>query len=180
MKHSKHALVALLAVLAASTATAQSMNMDSGYYGEVGYSALKFDDGSSTPTPQLARFIVGKNINENLAFEGMAAFTVSKDTWQEGVNKGELSGKHLGIYAKPKMEIAKNTEIFGRIGVSHTSWKSNSSAGDGNDSFTKLAYGLGVQTQFTKDVYGQVDYMDLGKKDGVSAKGFTVSVGTSF
>ena len=179
MKNSKYALIALLSALAAGSVSAQSMS-NQGYYGEVGYSALKFDDGASTPTPQLARFVVGKNINENLAFEGMAAFTVSKDTWQEGVNKGELSGKHLGIYAKPKMEIAKDTEIFARVGVSHTSWKSNSSAGDSSDSFTKLAYGLGVQTQFTRDIYGQVDYMDLGKKDGVSAKGFTVSVGTRF
>ena len=179
MKNSKNALVALLAVLATGAVSAQSMtNQD--YYGEVGYTALKFDDGSSTPTPKLARFVVGKNINENLALEGIASFTVSKDTWREGVNSGELSGKHVGIYAKPKMEIAKDTEIFGRIGLSRTAWKSNSAAGDSNDSFTKIAYGVGLQTQFTKDVYGQVDYMALGKKDGVSVKGFTVSVGTRF
>ena len=180
MKNSKHAFVALLSVLAAGTASAQSMGRDDGYYGEIGYSAIKFDDGSSTPTPKLARLIVGKNFNENLDIEGMAALTVSKDSWKEGAVSGELSGKNFGIFAKPKLEITKATEFFGRLGFSRTSWKSNSAAGDTNDSFTKLAYGVGIQTQFTKDVHGQVDYMNLGKKDGVSAKGFTFSVGTRF
>ncbi len=40
--------------------------------------------------------------------------------------------------------------------------------------------GIEVQTQFTKDVYGQIDYMNLGKKEGVSAKGITLSIGTRF
>jgi hypothetical protein len=37
-----------------------------------------------------------------------------------------------------------------------------------------------LQAQFTKDVYGQVDYMNYDKQDGVTGKGFTFSVGTRF
>jgi opacity protein-like surface antigen len=181
MKDFKYALLALLTVLAAGSACAQSMNKDSGYYGELGYTALKFDDGYTKLTPKLARFVIGNNIHQNLDLEAMASFTVSKDTWKEGTDSGELTGKAFGVYAKPKFEVVKDLEIFGRIGVSRTSWKSNStSAGNNSDSFTKLAYGAGIQTQFTKNVYGQLDYMKLGKSNEVSAKGFTVSVGARF
>lgn len=172
--------MALFSVLTASTVTAQPTNADASYYGEVGHLALKFDDGRVSVTPRLARFTVGKNINENLAFEVMAALTVSKGKWREADVQGELSGKQLGIYVKPKLKITKDTEIFARVGVSHSSWKSNTATDENNDSFAKLAHGLGVQTQLTKDVYGQLDYMDLGQKNGLSAKGFSVSLGTRF
>lgn len=180
MKNSKHAWIAAAALFAVCGASAQSMKNDSGYYGELGYTTLKLDDGISSPTPKLARLIAGKNINENLDVEGMLAFTVSKDTWVSNANSDAVSSKNLGIYAKPKMVMTRDTEIFGRIGLSHTSWKNDSTGGNTSGSFTKLGYGVGVQTQFTKDVYSQLDYMDFGEKDGVSAKGFTISVGTRF
>ena len=50
----------------------------------------------------------------------------------------------------------------------------------GSRSGTDFAYGLGIQTNFTKTVYGQVDYMQSYDKDGVSAKGYTLSLGTRF
>ena len=175
MKHSKHVLVALVAVFAVSSASAQSMNTDSGYYGEIGYLALKFkDEEGGTATPKLARFVVGKALDKNLSVEGMYANTVSKDS----DNLGEsYKGQTFGLYLKPKTEVAVGTEVFARVGVAKRTLTFN----DGTDaSATKLAYGIGIQTQFTKDVYGQLDYMDLGKKDGISAKGLTISVGTRF
>jgi opacity protein-like surface antigen len=180
MKNTKHALATLLAVLAAGTVSAQSLSKNSGYYGEVGYSAIKFDDGDTSTTPKLARLIIGTNINANLDAEAAIALTASKGDVNDSNENGKLSAKQFGLYAKPKIEIAKDTELFGRIGISHTSWKSNNSVSENSDSFTKLAYGIGVQTQFTKDVYGQIDYMNLGKKEGVSAKGITLSIGTRF
>jgi opacity protein-like surface antigen len=180
MKKPKHALIAFLALLAAGTVSAQSMDKNSGYYAEIGYSAIKFDDGFTNTTPKLARLIVGTNINANLDAEVAIALTASKGDLKYTNEIGKLSAKQFGLYAKPKIEIAKDTELFGRIGISHTSWKSNNSVRENSDSFTKLAYGIGVQTQFTKDVYGQIDYMNLGEKEGVSAKGITLSVGTRF
>lgn len=180
MKNSKRTLATLLAALAAASVSAHPMGKDSGYYGELGYSAIKFDDGTTNATPKLLRLVVGTNINPNLDAEAAVALTASKGDLSNGTETGKLSAKHFGLYAKPKIEIAKDTELFGRIGVSHTTWKNNHSSGESSDSFTKLAYGVGVQTQFTKDVYGQVDYMNLGKKDGVNGKGLTFSVGMRF
>jgi hypothetical protein len=175
MKNSKSALIAVLAVLTVTTASAQSMNMGSGYYGEIGYLALKFKDdvGGGSTTPKLARFVVGKELDKNLSVEGMYANTVSKDSDNSGVS---YKGETYGAYLKPKTEVVAGTEVFARLGVARTTISGNGTDG----SATKLAYGIGIQTQFTKDVYGQVDYMDLGKKGDASAKGFTVSVGTRF
>lgn len=182
MKNSKHALVALMAVLAAGTASAQSMHKNSGYYGELGYTTMEFEEsGTTNPKPGLARVVVGKDINENLSIEGMAAFTVSKGAWSSATATGELSARTYGVFAKPKVVVAPDTEIFVRVGLANTSWNSDRSNGAStDDSRTQLVYGAGVQTQLTKDIYGQIDYIAHSTKDDWTAKGFTVSVGTRF
>ncbi len=177
MKNSKHALIALLAVLAAGTVSAQSMS-NQGYYGEVGYTALniKNDNNGFDITPKLARLIVGKEINENLSVEGTYAFTASKDSTTLSGTKYTGKANMYGAYLKPKFELAKDVEVFARVGAIHTNYEDEGS----NISKTQASYGLGIQTQFTKDVYGQVDYMNYYKQDGMTGKGFTVSVGTRF
>ena len=179
MKNSKQALIALLALVAASASSAQSAT--NGYYGEVGYLSMKFtDDSSVEPTPKLARFVVGKNIHENLDVEAMAGVTVSKADWASSSQKGELSATTYGISLKPKLNIANGTEVFARVGFSHTSWKDDYTGGSSSDSATKAVYGAGIQTELSKNIYGQLDYMNYGGKDGWKSKGFTVSVGTRF
>ena len=177
MKNSKNALIVLLAVLAAGTASAQSMS-NQGYYGEVGYTALniKNDNNGFDATPKLARVIFGKDIDKNLAVEGSYAFTFSKDSSVVGGTNYTAKATAFGVSLKPKIEITKDVEAFARIGALHTKYEDES----GSISKTKLAYGVGMQAQFTKDVYGQVDYMNYYKQDGMTAKGFTVSVGTRF
>ena len=177
MKTSKYTLIVLLAVSAAGAASAQSMS-NQGYYGEVGYLALnlKNDSDGFDATPKLARVTFGKEIDKNLSVEGSYAFTASKDSSVVSGTKYTAKATAFGVSLKPKMEIAKDVEAFARIGALHTKFEDES----GSLSKTKLAYGIGMQAQFTKDVYGQVDYMNYFKQDGLSAKGFTVSVGTRF
>lgn len=172
MKNSKHALIALLAVLSASVASAS----DQGFYGEAGYSLFSINGSGDTYKPKLARVVVGKDIHENLSVEGMYANTLSKGS----TNGTAISISNYGIYLKPKMEVAKDTEVFARVGWSRSAVKATTSNTSESSSDSDGSYGLGVQTKFTKDVYGQVDYMSYYSKDGVSIKGFTVSVGTRF
>lgn len=180
MKKTKHAaLITLLALVAASASSAQTAS--DAYYGEVGYLSMKFtDDSTIEPAPKLVRFVVGKNIHENLDVEAMAGFTVSKGDWVTSFGKGELSATTYGISLKPKVNIAQGTEVFARVGVAHTSWKDDYTAGSASDSATKPVYGVGVQTELSKSIYGQVDYMNYGGKDGWKSNGFTVSVGSRF
>lgn len=177
MKNSKHALVALLAAVSAVTVSAQSM-ANQGYYGEVGYLALnlKNENNGFDATPKLARFTFGKEIDKNLSVEGSYAFTFSKDSSVVGGTNYTAKATAFGVSLKPKIEIAKDVEAFARIGATHSKYEDEASS----VSKTKVSYGIGMQAQFTKDVYGQVDYMNYYKQDGLSAKGFTVSVGTRF
>jgi opacity protein-like surface antigen len=180
MKNSKHALIALLVVLSVGAASAQS---NDSYYGEVGYLKMKLtDDSSVAPTPKLLRFVIGKNINENLSVEGMVGVTADKSSWSDSASnvEGKLSASTYGITAKPKFAIANGTEVFARVGIAHTSWKDDYTGGSSSDSATKVVYGAGVQTEFSKNIYGQLDYMNYGGKDGWKSKGFTVSIGTRF
>ena len=176
MKNPKSALIALLAVLATGAVSAQSMTKDSGYYGEIGYTALSINFDRFTFKPKLARFTVGKDINENLSVEGIYGATVSEDSYQSA----DISASAYGIFLKPKMEVAKDTELFARVGLVKSEIKASASGISASSSGSDTSYGLGVQTKFTKDIFGQVDYINYYSKNGITAKGFTVSVGTRF
>ncbi len=177
MKNSKNAWFALLAVLVTGTVSAQSISNQS-YYGEVGYTALnvKNDNNGFDATPKLARVTLGKEIHKNLSVEGSYAWTVSKDSSVVGNINYTAKASAFGVSLKPKMEINKDVEVFARIGVTHSKYEDEASS----IFRTKLSYGVGMQAQFTKDVYGQVDYMNYYKQDGMTGKGFAVSVGTRF
>jgi opacity protein-like surface antigen len=180
MKNSKHALVALLAIVSVSAASAQS---NDGYYAEAGYLKLKLtSDSSIAPTPKLLRLVIGKNIHDNLSVEGMVGLTASKSSWSDSASQteGKVSATTYGVIAKPKFAITNGTEVFARVGIAHTSWKDEHTGSTSSDSVTKAVYGAGIQTEFSKNVYGQLDYMSYGGKDAWKSKGFTFSVGTSF
>ncbi len=177
MKNYRHTCIAILVALAAGTASAQSMS-NQGYYGELGYTSLniKNENNGFDITPKLMRMTFGKEINKALSVEGVYAFTASKDSDIVGNKKYTGKASMYGVYLKPKFEITNGIEAFARVGVIHTKYED-----EGSDvSKTKASYGLGLQAQFTKDIYGQVDYMNYYKQDGMTGKGFTLSVGTRF
>jgi hypothetical protein len=185
MKSIKPIAIALLGAVATLSAQAQSANKD-GWYGEIGYLSLRFSDQSEIkPTPKLARFVIGKNYSEYLALEAMAATTMSKDSWSTSSGfQGNTSGTTYGVMLKPKYEIANGTEIFGRLGYGYLSPKSDYSygnnSGTGSPSATSAIYGVGIQTDFSKNVYGQIDYMSYGGKDSWKGNGYTFSLGFRF
>lgn len=183
MKSYKSLSIALVAFAALSGAGAQTMANNSGYYGELGYLALKYkeDGGGASASPKLVRIMVGKEIDANWALEGMAAFTASKGSLNGGgISNAELSGSGYGVFVKPKLEIAKDTEVFGRVGYVHTSLELSAPGGSASASRNKAAYGIGLQTKFTKDIYGQIDYMKYGRDEGWTVDGITLSVGSRF
>jgi opacity protein-like surface antigen len=175
MKNTYFVALTLLATLAGTGAQAQSRTMsDVGYYGEIAYAPLEVgDSAASTSKPKAARFIIGKDLSPTLAVEGMYTSTMSKD--DRGTFNASVS--NYGIHLKPKMALTENTLVFARLGVTHSDITASAAGSHkGND----LSYGVGVQTNFTKTVYGQLDYMNYYDKDNTSAKGFALSVGTRF
>jgi hypothetical protein len=168
MKTISRVLASLILVATASLACAQvKAPANNGYYAEAGLLGLKFKDSTDSSTPKLARFVVGKDINASLAVEAMGALTIDK---ADG-----LSANELAVFAKPKFLINKDTNAFIRVGAARTG-----AGGTGDGHITRAAYGFGVETQLTKDVYGQVDYMHYAKSGDLNVRGFTLSVGTRF
>ncbi len=164
---------AALAALCATGAQAQSRMAENGYYGEIGYSSVDVTGAGGGATPQTLRFLVGTELNKGLGLEALYLTTVSKES-RVGY---DASVRGLGIFVKPKMALTENTEVFARLGA----MRADITAGTGGSrTGTDFAYGLGIQSNFSKTMYGQLDYMQSYDKDGVSAKGYTLSLGTRF
>jgi opacity protein-like surface antigen len=164
---------ATLAVLCATGAQAQSRMAENGYYGEIGYSAVDVTGAGGGATPHTLRFLIGSELNKGMGLEALYITTTTKDT-RVGY---DASVRGFGIFVKPKMALTESTELFARLGAMRAEV---TAATGGSHTGTDFAYGLGIQTNFTKTVYGQLDYMQSYDKDGVSAKGYTLSLGTRF
>jgi opacity protein-like surface antigen len=164
---------AALAVLCATGAQAQSRMAENGYYGEIGYSAVDVTGSGGGATPDTLRFLLGSDLNKGMGLEALYITTTSKDS-RPGY---DASVRGFGIFLKPKMALTESTEAFARLGAMRAEITGGTG---GSHTGTDFAYGLGIQTNFTKTVYGQVDYMQSYDKDGVSAKGYTLSLGTRF
>jgi len=177
MKTISRVLASLILVATAGVASAQTAAKE--FYVEGGLAPMKLSGVEVTPVA--ARITLGKNINENLSIEGAYVFTAVKDSVTVQNINVDISVAGYGIYLKPKFEVAKGTEVFGRIG--YTSAKLTASAGNvsvSGNTVNSLSYGAGVQTEINKDWYAQADYMVFSKKNGDTAKGFGVSVGYRF
>jgi len=179
MKTISRVLASLVLVATAGVVSAQTVAKD--FYVEGGFVPMKVTGDAVDVTPVAARMTLGKNINVNLAVEGVYAFTASKDSVQVQNTNVEIAIAGYGVYLKPKFAVANDTEVFGRIG--YTSAKLTASAGNvsvSGDTVNSLSYGAGLQTEITKDWYAQADYMVFSKKDGGTVKGFGVSAGYRF
>ena len=174
MKKLNLVAIAALAILCTTGAQAQSRSSaDNGYYGEIGYSPVELSGAGGNAKPHAVRFIIGNQLNKNFDLEGVYTTTTSKDSrlgYDASINS-------FGILLKPKMALTENTELFARAGVMRTDITASTS---GSHKGTDVAYGLGIQTNLTKSVYGQLDYMHMYDRDSVAAKGYTLSLGARF
>lgn len=176
MKTSRLIAVSLFAALGVSSLQAQTTLYPNnvGYYAEFGYSALDLKvDGGETSTPQIARVIVGKELHKNLAIEAMYATTVSRD--RKATYSGEYTG--YGLMLKPKMALSDSTELFARLGWARSDVTASAAgATTGSD----MLSGAGIQTKFTPNILGQVDYTNYFHRSGIRAQGWGISLGVLF
>lgn len=161
--------ITTLALLSITGAQAQS----SGYFGELGYSQVKVTGAGGGAKPDAVRFLIGTEINKNLDVEGVYTKTVANES-RVGY---DASVSSFGILLKPKLALTENTDVFARVGLVRADITASAT---GSHTGTDLAYGLGIQTNFSKSVYGQVDYLNQYDRGGIAAKGYTLSLGTRF
>lgn len=164
---------AAIAALALAAAGAQAQ-----LYGEVGYSALNVDGGGISVDLGALSGTIGYGVHENLAVEGMLAFGVKDD--KIGSAKVELEHSY-GIFAKPRLMLSPNFELFGRIGYVESKLKASA---PGLSSLTDTdgdwAYGLGGNYYFNRNSYISANYLHFYDKDNVKGDGVTIGVGMKF
>jgi hypothetical protein len=186
-------LIAIAAAAAAlvfgTAAQAQQMQQKSPFYGEAGYTFLKFDDGlGGNSRPGALRLLGGWDLHPFFAIEGLAAWGVTKDdttvTSAGRTARVDYDLSHIyGIYFTPKYKY-QNWEFFGRLGWADTKIKATvtsgtlSGAASGSDS--DLSYGLGVNYYFNPRWYGGVDYMMYNDKGNSRVQGINLAIGYRF
>jgi len=164
----------MLSLTALQTSAQTVVPTDQNYYIEFGLTPLHVrSEAGDVSHPQAARLAFGKNVHPNWALEGFYLTTYTKDS-RPGF---DATATHYGLALKPKVAMTDSTELFARLGWSHANM---TVATDGSRTGTDFTYGWGIQTAFTKSVYGQLDYMTYYDKEGTSAKGFTLAIGTRF
>lgn len=170
MKTGSKPIIAALLLFASSVLYANendSGNRD--FYGDIGYLPLVVHLPYNVKLePQLARYVLGLRLKENLDFEGMVGATTDGDK--------SVRATIGGLYMKPKLAITQSTTFFMRIGANRTLLDERASG-----SLTRLAYGYGLQTKIDDNLYCQVDYMHFGSTNSQrSVQGATISLGVIF
>lgn len=174
----KITLIAAAALLAAGAAQAQS-TVGNGVYGEVGYTFVNIKDefANVTAKPGAIRGIVGWDLHPYVALEALLSGGVSDDTVQ-GVKV--KASRTYGFYVTPKYAITPEIEVFGRLGYADSKIKVSSGNASASGSDSSFSWGLGAKYNFSKQIYGAVDYMSYYDKDDTKATGVTLSVGYRF
>lgn len=174
----KITLIVAGALLAAGAAQAQTQHQN-GVYGELGYTFGKVEvDGiNASAKPGAIRGIVGWDVHPNVALEAMLAGGVKDDTVRGAKIKVQRS---YGMYLKPRYALNDQFEVFGRLGFADTKVKASGGGASATGSDNSFSWGLGASYNFSKSVYGSVDYMSFFDKDGGKITGVTLGAGYRF
>ena len=166
------AKIATAAAIGLAAAGAQAQ-----LYGEIGYSAINVDVPHHSVNLGAISGIVGYGVHENLALEGFLAFGVNDD--RIGTAKVELEHAY-GVFAKPRVLLSPNFELYGRLGYVESKAKGSNSLGSLSDSDGDWAYGIGGNYYFDRNTYLGVSYTRFYDKHDAQADGLTLGVGMKF
>ena len=150
---------AAIAALALAAAGAQAQ-----LYGELGYSALNVEGAGSSIDLGALTGTLGYGVHENLAVEGMLAFGVQDD--KIGGAKVELEHSY-GLFAKPRIMLSPNFELFGRVGYGTTQIKADVAGFSATEDGESVNYGAGANYFFdnqngVRADWTRRDYRDNG------------------
>ncbi len=175
MKARQWLVVVALGVVAAG-AQAQ------GLYAEVGYSGLKAKANGFTVKPDAMRFVLGYEVNEFLAAEGILGLGLSDSSVNTGTSTVTAKVKNsFGLFLKPRVKVSENVELFGRVGWARSKMAASSTSGNaGSRSATDFAYGMGLSYQLNPTWSLNADYMNYFSKQGLKVHGYTIGVGMKF
>ena len=157
-------------------------------YAEVGVLAGGYEEDvfgmMVKSSPKALRAIIGREISENVAIEGLLGLGVGGGGLKvDGVKVPDSDLKFksiLGVYLKGKVNVTNGLDVFARAGLSRVeaTVTVGSAKASGRDS--DFSYGLGVSYALNKVTSLTFDYMNFMDKSGGKMTGFTMGVGYKF
>jgi opacity protein-like surface antigen len=180
----KKLLVAALLAVSGTGAMAQAQaNKDSGFYAELGLVQAYYNQSNPSVNfnNSMAAIKAGYNINKYAAAEVMAAGNLDSANFNYGsTNINAKVSNAYGAYGKFSLPIEDKFSLFVRLGVTSATVDASSRYGSAWSSGSDFSYGAGAQFNFTKDVYGQVDYMSYYNKNNITVQAPSISIGYKF
>jgi outer membrane autotransporter protein len=182
----KSKILALAAAMACTGAFAQQKSASESMYIELGFASAQynFDAVSNLSNANHLNITLGKNLSENFSVEGIFATGMNDSTsTAPGYTVNAKLSSSYGLYVKPKTSITNSIEAFARVGffsASPSITVPTDTTQNQSIKGTSASYGLGASMKIAKNVYGNLDWMQIYKKDGVDIKGFGLSVGYKF
>ena len=182
----KKLVVAALLSLATSVAMAQAQTKkEDGFYAELGFAQAYYTEPAANFNNAMGVLKGGYNINKYIAAEVMVAGNLNDAVFYSGSTRfGASVTSAYGAYGKFSLPVNEDFSLFARVGVTNAridvsatnGTRSASAWASGSD----LSYGGGAQFNFTKNIYGQVDYMSYYDKSGVTVSAPSISIGYKF
>jgi len=172
----------------ASALTLAAFSASAQMYGEVGYTAVKYEQNSFgdnvKSSPSAVRGVLGFEINPNLAIEGMVGLGLGDDK----ITVNGVSYPHtklaidsmLGLYVKPKFMLGPDLEGFVRLGFAQLKGTATEYGQKYSETESSFSYGLGFSYALNPKTSLNVDYMSYLDKNDTKVDGFTFGVGYKF
>lgn len=150
------------------------------WYGELGYTSLRFHDSGFNARPAALRAIVGYNFHPNVAVEGMVAGGLSKGSANVGGTDVDVKLQNAyGVFVKPKVNV-DNFELFARLGWTNERVHASSAFGSSSASDDSFAWGVGASYNITPKAYVALDFLRYYSKDSSKIDGWTLGAGYHF
>lgn len=172
----------------ASALTLVAFSASAQMYGEIGYTAVKYEENlyglNAESSPSAVRGVLGFEINPNLAIEGMVGLGMGDD--KVTLNGYTVPGvkmdidSMLGLYVKPKFMLGPDLEGFVRLGFAQLKGSISGYGEKWTANESSFSYGLGFSYALNQKTSLNVDYMTYLDKDDAKVNGFTFGVGYKF
>lgn len=182
MNLSQLAIAAAIAAVSISAQAQSTTTGSKGLYGEIGYTSVNYTEPGYALSPAgVVRVILGGNLMENLAIDGMAGFGANDGSLTiSGVTiKGHVDSFY-GVYLKPKAKLSESIEVFGRIGYANSKLTASAPGIAISASGSDVSYGVGGSVKVAKNMSLNLDYMSYYNKNGTSVNGITLGLGFNF
>lgn len=171
--------IAFIAAALMAAGVAQAQTNASPFYVDAGYVFLNLDDNAgSKPSLGAIRGFAGWDLHKNLGVELMLAGGTADGTTEDG-SKVKLKSAY-GVFAKPKLALHEQLEVFGRLGWVKAKTRFSDATGSVSDSDSDLAWGIGATYKFTPNWSASLDYTSYYDKNSIRIDGIGLSVGYRF